>query len=214
MTAPGSDADEIGTTGNDAIRAAAERAERTRDANRPQWDDLPVGDDTANLRQGADLDDALLGLLPLVGVWRGEGELVDPAAERPSAFGQQITVAHDGRPFLVWEARAWLLDGDGAVTGPTVRESGFWRPQADGTIELVLAHDTGVVELYYGSARSLTSWELQTDAVARTASARQVTGSTRLYGIVDGDLAYVDERALDDGALAPYMSARLQRIVG
>jgi len=30
--------------------------------------------DTANLREGADFNDALLALRPLVGVWRGEGE--------------------------------------------------------------------------------------------------------------------------------------------
>ena len=48
-----------------------------QDDRRPQHPGLrrPAGPaDTANLREGADLNDALLALLPLVGVWRGEGE--------------------------------------------------------------------------------------------------------------------------------------------
>ena len=205
-----------GTTGNEAIRAAGERAEVTRAANRPQWPDLPIPDDTANLRFGPELNDALLPLLPLVGVWRGEGEIVYPTIDGPFAYAQQITVAHDGRPFLSWEARAWLLDGPGgAVVRPAAREVGWWRPQPDGTVEILLAHHTGVVEIYYGSARTQTSWELHTDAVARTASAKEVTGATRLYGIVDGgDLAYVEERAMVGQERQPHASARLQRVVG
>ncbi len=202
--------------GNEAIRAAAERAERTREANRPQWPDLPIPDDTANLRLGPELHDALLPLLPLVSVWRGEGEVVYPTIDGPFAFGQLITVSHDGRPFLGWEARAWLLDGPGgAVVRPAAREVGWWRPRPDGTIEVLLAHQTGVVEVFYGTTRTQTSWELQTDAVARTASAKEVTGASRLYGIVEGgDLAYVEERAMVGQALQPHTSARLQRVVG
>jgi THAP4-like, heme-binding beta-barrel domain len=205
-----------GSSGNEAIRAAAERAERTRDANVPGWPDLPVLNDTANLRLGPELNDALLGLLPLVGVWRGEGEVVYPTIEGPFHFGQQITVAHDGRPFLSWEARSWLLDGPGgAVVRPAAREVGWWRAQEDGTIELLLAHHTGIIELYYGASRTQTSWELQTDAIARTSSAKEVNGATRLYGIVDdGDLAYVEERAMVGQPLQPHTSARLHRIAG
>ncbi|GAA4895881.1 FABP family protein [Actinomycetospora straminea] len=205
-----------GTSGNEAIRAASERAQHTRDANLPPWPDLPVENDTANLRLGPDLNDALLGLLPLVGVWRGEGEVVYPTIDGPFHFGQQITVAHDGRPFLSWEARSWILDGPGGtVVRPAAREVGWWRAQADGTIELLLAHHTGIIELYYGASRTQTSWELQTDAIARTSSAKEVNGATRLYGIVeDGDLAYVEERAMEGQPLQPHTSARLRRIVG
>jgi len=56
-----------------AVAAAAERAKQTAGRNIPTFEDIPVAD-TANLRKGADLNNALLALLPLVGVWRGEGE--------------------------------------------------------------------------------------------------------------------------------------------
>ncbi|CQA06531.1 protein of uncharacterised function (DUF1794) [Mycobacteroides abscessus] len=42
--------------------------------NLPTFQDLPIPADTANLREGPDLNAAMLALLPLVGVWRGEGE--------------------------------------------------------------------------------------------------------------------------------------------
>jgi hypothetical protein len=38
--------------------------------------------------------------------------------------------------------------------------------------------------------------------------------STRLYGVVRGDLAYVDERELVDHAMVLYASAQLGRIAG
>ena len=73
----------------------------------------------------------------------------------------------------------------------------------------------GIIELYYGESRTQTSWELQTDAIARTSTAKEVNGATRLYGIVDdGDLAYVEERAMVGQPMQPHTSARLQRVVG
>lgn len=203
------------TEGDDAVRAAAERAQHTRWRNIPQLDGLAIPGDTANLREGPNLHDACLALLPLIGVWRGEGQVDYPTIEGPRAFAQQITIAHDGRPFLFHEARAWLLDDDGNVVRPAARETGWWRPQADGAFELLLAHNTGILEVFYGNTRTQTSWEMGTDAVVRTTSAKEVAGAKRLYGIIgDGDLGYVEERAMVGEALQPHTSARLQRVVG
>ena len=202
------------TEDGSTIPTAANAAPDAPRRNRPQYDDLPVPDDTANLREGPDLHPLCTGLLPLVGVWRGGGELVEPGAEGPVAFGQQVVFAHDGGPFLSYESRIWLLDEDGAVTGPGPRETGFWRPQADGTLEVLIAHSTGLVTPYYGRARNLTSWEMETWALVRTETAPAVERATRLYGVVRGDLAYVDERAYVEGEPVPYTSAQLGRIAG
>ncbi|OXM47089.1 FABP family protein [Amycolatopsis alba] len=204
-------------SGDEAIQAAEKRAESTRERNLPQFDDMPIPGDTANLREGPNLNDACLALLPLVGVWRGEGEVDYPTIDGPYRFGMQLTIAHDGRPFLTHEARAWLLDEDGKVIRPAARESGFWRPQADDTIELLLTHNTGIVELFYGKPRgqaSVPAWELGTDAVVRTSTAKDVTASSRLYGIVNGELGYVEERAMMGQELQPHTSALLRRVVG
>jgi THAP4-like, heme-binding beta-barrel domain len=202
-------------SGDAAVRAAEQRAQSTRDRNLPQFDDLPIPGDTANLRLGPNLNDACLALLPLVGVWRGEGQVVYPTIDGPFRFGQQITFAHDGRPFLTYEARSWLLDEQGKVIRPAARESGFWRPQADDTIEVLVTHATGVVEIYYGTPLTQTSWEMATDIVMRTSTAKEVTAAKRLYGLVnDGDLAYVEERAMVGEPLQPHVSAQLERVVG
>lgn len=205
----------MSSSGDEAIKAAAERAETTRDRNLPVFEDLPIPNDTANLREGPNLHDSCLALLPLIGVWRGEGEVTYPTIDGPYRFAQQLTIAHDGRPFLHHEARAWLLDEDGNVLQQAARETGWWRPQPDDTIELLLTHSSGIVELYYGKPRAKASWELSTDAVVRTATAKEVTGAQRLYGIVgNGDLGYVEERAMVGQPMQPHTSAYLRRVVG
>jgi hypothetical protein len=82
-------------------------------------------------------------------------------------------------------------------------------------IELLLAHSSGYIELFYGRPLTQASWELSTDALARSRSGALIGGATRLYGIVeDGDLGYVEERVDADGGLVPHLSARLSRIIG
>ena len=207
-------------SGDEAVAAAAERAKATAVRNLPTFDDLPMPADTANLREGVNLSDTLLALLPLVGVWRGEGE--GRGSTGDYRFGQQISVSHDGGDYLNWEARSWRLSGSGEYEGSGLRETGFWRfvndpadPGESQAIELLLAHSTGYVELFYGVPLSLSSWELATDALARSKSGALVGGAKRLYGIVEGgDLAYVEERIDADGGLVPNLSARLSRYAG
>jgi THAP4-like, heme-binding beta-barrel domain len=203
------------TSGDAAIAAAQRRAAITGDRNISGVSPLPIPPDTANVRSGPEVHPDCLSLLPLIGVWRGTGLFGnDPDAKDPQ-FGQQITIAHDGRPFLTYESISWLLGPDGAVIGPGAREVGFWRPQPDGSAELMVAHAEGRIELFYGRSRSVASWALSTDAVVRTPTAIPVVGSTRLYGITpDGRLAYVEERAHTDIELAPHASAALERLAG
>ena len=51
-------------------------------------------------------------------------------------------------------------------------ETGFWRPQRDGTIEVVLAHPGGYAEVWYGKITG-AKVELATDAIVRTATAEE-----------------------------------------
>jgi hypothetical protein len=205
-------------SGDQAIADAARRAQATRDRNIPVWADLPLPEDTANLRLGPELDHSMLALLPMVGVWRGEGEGHDPDAAQDYRFGQQIVVAHAGADYLTWESRTWVLDDQGEYVRPDLRESGFWRVADDDgeeVLELLLTHSTGIVELFYGTALTQSSWELATDVTIRSQSGAVVGGAKRLYGIVDGgDLAYVEERVVADGPLLPRLSARLHRYIG
>jgi len=162
------------------------------------------------------LHPACLSMLPLVGVWRGTGQYGNTPREEGPHFGQQITVAHDGRPFLRFESVTWrIASGADDLPTPGEREVGFLRPQPDGSLELLLTHAEGRIEVFYGQARSVASWAMSTDSVWRTPTGSPVVGATRLYGITpDGRLAYVEERAHTDEPLAPHASAALERIAG
>jgi hypothetical protein len=185
--------------------------------NAPPVEAYPY-EDTHDLREGPDLHPALLGLLPFVGLWRGRGQGGFPAEEDYN-FAQEVRISHDGRPFLRYESRAWLLDDDSKPIGEWTTESGFWRPvlndgRATDEMEAVMINPDGVAEIYLGKTVGPTRLEIEADAVAYTPSGQHVTGAQRLFGIVDAALLYAHEMAIDDSGLLPHMSARLLRIGG
>ena len=171
--------------------------------------ELPV-EDTTDVRTGPEVAHDLLAVLPLLGEWHGEGVRVGEGGDE--RFGQWVRFAHDGRDFLAYESRTWLIAEDGTPARAGVRESGFWRPRGEEEVELLVAHPEGLVEIYVGTARTTTSWELSSDVLARTPDHPDVTKASRLYGIVEGALMYAVDRAGSDGQLRPVMSARLERI--
>lgn len=200
--------------GNEAVNRAAEQAKTTSTRNITDLLDLPIADETANLRYGPNLHDGLLALLPLVGVWRGEGQ-ANTVVDGEYSFGQQIVFSHDGENYLKYESRFWRLDDEGKPAGPDLRESGFWRINEKDEIEFVCTHSTGVVEIYYGNPVSERAWELQAASTMVTATGPAELGpGKRLYGLMpNNDLGWVDERLRDD-EFVPRMSAQLQRYAG
>ncbi|HVA61809.1 MAG TPA: FABP family protein [Mycobacteriales bacterium] len=153
-----------------------------------------------------DLPAALQPLEFLLGTWRGTGEGSYPTIP-DFAFTQEITFVCYGKPVLAYTSRTWASD-DGR---PLAHESGYWRPAGDGTLEVMLAHPTGVVEVFYGEVTGQRV-EIATDAVVRTRTAKEVTAEHRLYGLVGAELMYVEELAAVGEALQPHVSARLQRV--
>lgn len=167
--------------------------------------------DTPDVHSGAPIHDALLALLPLVGVWRGEGNGRVASTGQEFRFGQQVSFVHDGRPFLAYESRSWLLNDDGSVIRQAWRESGFWRPGAgEDDIEAVLASNTGQALLYTGVAGQLR-WEIATASAVPAPSAVEVSGEKRLYGILDEELTYVTELAPAGQPYAAHLNAHLAR---
>ena len=81
-------------------------------------------------------------------------------------------------------------------------------------VEALLTQPTGFLELYVGTAQKTTQWELATDAVVRTAEAKEVRGGKRLYGIVEGALLYAFDLAAVGQPLQSHLSARLERVAG
>lgn len=183
--------------------------------NAPPVDPYPY-EETHDLRQGPDLHADLLDLLPFVGVWRGRGRGGYPTIE-DFDYAQEIRISHDGRPFLHYESRAWILDAESKPVRPGGREVGWWRPagKEKDEIEAILTTPTGIMELYLGKIEANPPRiEMVTDFVARTSTAKEVTAGHRLYGIVDGALLYAQDMAAMGEGLTPHLSARLIRVGG
>jgi hypothetical protein len=148
----------------------------------------------------------------LLGRWEGAGIGGYPTIES-FRFGQEISFSHNGKPFLIYTSRTWRLDEEGQIGPPLGTESGYWRPRPDNQVEVMLAHPTGIVEIYLGEL-SGTRIEMATDVVARTATAKEVTAGHRLYGLVGPgqDLAYAYDMAAVGQELQPHLSAQLKRV--
>lgn len=159
-----------------------------------------------------DLPERLRPLAWLIGRWEGVGVVGYPTIESAN-FGQEIVCSHDGRGFLEWHSHAWLLDQEtGEKVRPLATELGFWRPGADGReVELLLAHPTGIVELYYGSMEP-AKIELRTDSVVRSPQAKEYNAGTRLYGLVESKLLYAMDMAAVGQELQSHLSAQLTRV--
>jgi hypothetical protein len=152
----------------------------------------------------------LVPLLFLLGRWEGAGVGGYPTIES-FQFGQEIEFSHNGKPFLIYSSRTWMLEEDGTIGRPLAVETGYWRPQPDNQLEVLLAHPTGFVELYLGQITG-TKIEMATDAVVRTASAKDVTGGKRLYGLIGTDLGYAYDLAAEGQPLQSHLSAQLKRV--
>lgn len=157
----------------------------------------------------ADLHADLMPIAFLLGHWQGNGHGDYPTIDK-FEFGQEVAFTHDGRPFLHYFSRSWLIGDDGAESRPLALETGFFRPQPAGELEVLLTHPSGVAEIYYGKVDG-PKIELRTDAVARTSSAKEYTAGHRLYGLVEGELLWTFDMAAVGQPLQPHLWARLQR---
>jgi THAP4-like, heme-binding beta-barrel domain len=164
-----------------------------------------------------DLPAPLVPLAWLLGGWAGAGVVGYPTMDGDLQFGQEVEFWHDGRPFLAYTSKTWLLDEAGQKVRPLASETGYWRPageapESGGTaLEVLLVHPTGIVETYHGSVDG-PRIELATDLVARTATSKEYNAAHRLYGLVDGDLLWVMEMAAVGQPLTSHASAQLKRV--
>jgi hypothetical protein len=145
----------------------------------------------------------------LLGTWHGNGHGDYPTIE-PFHFEQECIFTHDGRPFFHYLSRAWIVDESGEKVRDAAIETGFLRPKADGSLEWLLTHNTGFVEIWHGTAEG-AKVEITTDAVARTESAKEYVGGHRLYGLVEGDLLYAFDMAAMGQELQQHTWGRLVR---
>jgi THAP4-like, heme-binding beta-barrel domain len=161
---------------------------------------------------------------------------------REHEFGQRVSFSQDGLPYLNYSSQTWLLDealtplatesgywrlsrtlGDGDP-GPAMLPAKGERPfqTADAVetlrndvggfdIEVSLIHPGGVHELYLGRVKG-PRIDLATDAVMRSATAKEYAAATRIYGLVDGALLWAWDIAALGQDLRTHASGRLERL--
>lgn len=156
-------------------------------------------------------------------------------------FGQRLTFTHDGLPWLNYQSYSWnlatgeahvtetgywrlsraaqpgdpgpgMLPGTGEAPYPTAESVESLRNAAGGfDLEVSILHPTGVSELYLGQVKD-GRIDLGTDAVMRSATAKEYTAATRLYGLVEGRLLWAWDVAALGQDLRTHASGSLDRV--
>jgi len=157
-------------------------------------------------------------------------------------FGHRLSFSHDGLPYLNYTSYTWSLDdeltphatetgywrlarpaeagdqgpgmlpGEGPRPYTTAEEVETLRNAAGGfDIEVSIVHPRGVSELYLGQVKG-PRIDLATDAVMRTATAKEYSAATRLYGLVDAKLLWAWDIAALGQDLRTHSSGTLTRV--
>lgn len=157
-------------------------------------------------------------------------------------FGQRVSFSQDGLPHLNYTSFSWLLDdrstplvtesgywrlnraatpGDpGPGMLPPTEDQPFTTPESVETLrsdddsfelEVSIVHPGGINELYLGRVKG-PRIDLATDAVMRTATAKEYAAATRLYGLVEKHLLWAWDIAALGQSLRTHASGRLARV--
>lgn len=152
---------------------------------------------------GVELHPANEPIAFLLGTWTGSGTGVYPTIDTFS-YREELRFWHIGKPYLFYSQRTWL-ERDGA---PSHAETGFWRPQPGGVLEVVLAHSFGSTEVAEG-AIAPNRIELRSTRIAPTSSAKRIDEVHRLYELQGDVLVSSLQMAAVDQPLQGHLEARL-----
>lgn len=159
------------------------------------------------------LHPSVAGLAALLGEWSGRGHGEYPTIE-PFDYVETVTFTHVGKPFLAYQQRTRRLLPDGTLAEPLHAETGYWRCPTPDTVEVVLAHPTGLVEVQEGGIDRRddeTHISISSTSITGTGTAKRVDAVGRVFRLHDGGLTYRVSMAAVGLPLQHHLAAELRR---
>ncbi|PKI54679.1 UPF0678 fatty acid-binding protein-like protein At1g79260 isoform X1 [Punica granatum] len=153
---------------------------------------------------------ALAPVSYLLGTWRGQGQGCYPTISSFS-YTEELNFSHSNprKPVIAYTQRTWRSPG-GPAAEPMHAESGFWRLKPDGSVEVVIAQSTGVVEVLKGTHDAEGKViNLHSELVGNASKVKEISIEFRL---VDGELSYELQMATTSTNLQPHLKAVLERV--
>lgn len=155
-------------------------------------------------------------------------------------FGQRVEFIDDGHPYLRYDSSTWLLSDHSPLADETgfwrisrqampgdsgpglLLGAGDWFQASAESVETLrsasggfpltvsILHPDGISELYLGEIEG-PRINLSTDAVVRPKTAKEYSGATRMYGLVESKLLWAWDIAALGHPLTSHASAVLTR---
>ncbi|CAK7326019.1 unnamed protein product [Dovyalis caffra] len=149
---------------------------------------------------------AIVPLSYLLGTWRGQGEGGYPTINSFS-YGEELHFSSNpGKPVIAYTQKTWKLNSG----EPMHAESGYWRPKPDGTIEVVIAQSTGLVEVQKGTYNAQDKTiKLQSQLVGNASKVKEIS---RVFELINGDLSYTVQMATNLTGLQPHLKAVFKKL--
>lgn len=159
-----------------------------------------------NKAGGAIIHPAVEPLSYLLGTWRGQGQGGFPTISSFN-YTEELHFSHPGnKPVIIYTQKTWKTSSG----EPMHAESGYWRPKPDGSIEVVIAQSTGLVEVLKGTSNAEDKVvKLRSELVGNASKVKEIT---RTFKLVDGELTYEVEMATGAVSLQPHLKASLKKL--
>lgn len=154
------------------------------------------------------LHELLRPLAGLLGKWRGTGEGHYPVID-DFGYDEEMSFWHFGKPVLAYRSRSWRAGTADALHD----ESGFWRVQGDGSIEVVLAHSTGLADVMRGQIDGERISIVSVD-YSKTPTGTAVDEQERAILLRGDSLSYEMSMSFAGHALQSHLRASLRRTEG
>jgi hypothetical protein len=150
-----------------------------------------------------DMHENLAPVAWLLGTWRGSGKGIYPTIADFS-YDEELRFWHSGKPVMAYSSRTSSPDDGRALHS----EMGYWRPQQDGSIEVVIAHSFGLTEIMTGTS-SNDRVALTSVSFEATPTAKPVSAEERNLWLENGQLHYEMGMAFGDNAMQNHLVATL-----